>query len=58
MKLKTVYNSLQNFPISVILLPIILTFIGMVALFSISVNQFGVIAITAFTKQLLFMMFQ
>ena len=55
MKLKTVYNSLQNFPISVILLPIILTFIGMVALFSISVNQFGVIAITAFTKQLLFM---
>ena len=53
--LKTVYNSLQNFPISVILLPIILTFIGMVALFSISVNQFGVIAITAFTKQLLFM---
>ena len=55
MMLKTVYNSLQNFPISVILLPIILTFIGMVALFSISVNQFGVIAITAFTKQLLFM---
>ena len=53
--LKTVYNSLQNFPISVILFPIILTFIGMVALFSISVNQFGVIAITAFTKQLLFM---
>ena len=53
--LKTVYNSLQNFPISVILLPIILTFIGMLALFSISVNQFGVIAITAFTKQLLFM---
>ena len=55
MMLKTVYNSLQNFPISVILLPIILTFIGMLALFSISVNQFGVIAITAFTKQLLFM---
>ena len=55
MMLKTVYNSLQNFPTSVILLPIILTFIGMVALFSISVNQFGVIAITAFTKQLLFM---
>ena len=55
MMLKTVYNSLQNFPISVILFPIILTFIGMVALFSISVNQFGVIAITAFTKQLLFM---
>ena len=53
--LKTVYNSLQNFPTSVVLLPIILTFIGMVALFSISVNQFGVIAITAFTKQLLFM---
>ena len=55
MMLKTVYNFLQNFPISVILLPIILTFIGMVALFSISVNQFGIIAITAFTKQLLFM---
>ena len=55
MMLKTVYNSLQNLPLSVILLPIILTFIGMVALFSISVNQFGVIAITAFTKQLLFM---
>ena len=55
MMLKTVYNTLQNFPISVMLFPIILTFIGMVALFSISVNQFGVIAITAFTKQLLFM---
>ena len=55
MMLKTVYNSLQNLPLSVILLPVILTFIGMVALFSISVNQFGVIAITAFTKQLLFM---
>ena len=53
--IKTAYSSFQNFPISILLLPLILTLIGMVALFSISVNQFGVIAISAFTKQLLFM---
>ncbi len=52
---KAAYNSSQNFPLSVILLPLVLTLIGLIALFSISVNQFGVIAITAFTKQLLFM---
>ena len=52
---KTVYNSSQHFPLSVIVLPIFLTMIGLLALFSISVNQFGVIAITPFTKQLLFM---
>ena len=53
--LKAAYNSSQNFPLSVLLLPLVLTLIGLIALFSISVNQFGVIAITAFTKQLLFM---
>ena len=53
--IKIAYSSFQNFPISILLLPLILTLIGMVALFSISVNQFGVIAISAFTKQLLFM---
>ena len=53
--LKVAYNSSQNFPLSVLLLPLVLTLIGLIALFSISVNQFGVIAITAFTKQLLFM---
>ena len=53
--IKTAYSSFQNFPISILLLPLILTLIGMIALFSISVNQFGVIAISAFTKQLLFM---
>ena len=53
--LKAAYNSSQNFPLSVLFLPLILTLIGFIALFSISVNQFGVIAITAFTKQLLFM---
>lgn len=52
---KAAYNSSQNFPLSVLLLPLVLTLIGLIALFSISVNQFGVIAITAFTKQLLFM---
>ncbi len=52
---KAAYNSSQNFPLSVILLPLVLTLIGLIALFSISVNQFGVIAVTAFTKQLLFM---
>ena len=53
--LKTAYNPSQKFPLSILLLPILLTIIGLLALFSISVNQFGVIAITAFTKQLLFM---
>ena len=53
--IKTAYSSFQNFPISILLLPLMLTLIGMIALFSISVNQFGVIAISAFTKQLLFM---
>ena len=53
--IKIAYSSFQNFPISILLLPLILTLIGMIALFSISVNQFGVNAISAFTKQLLFM---
>ena len=53
--LKATYSSSQNFPLSVLLLPLVLTLIGLISLFSISVNQFGVIAITAFTKQLLFM---
>ena len=53
--LKATYNSSQKFPLSILLLPLVLTLIGLIALFSISVNQFGVIAITAFTKQLLFM---
>ena len=53
--LKIVYNQSQKFPLSVLFLPLVLTIIGMIALFSISVNQSGVIAITAFTKQLLFM---
>ena len=53
--LKIAYNPSQKFPLSILLLPILLTIIGLLALFSISVNQFGVIAITAFTKQLLFM---
>ena len=53
--LKLVYSQSQKFPLSVLFLPLLLTIIGMIALFSISVNQSGVIAITAFTKQLLFM---
>ena len=53
--LKIAYNPSQKFPLSILFLPIFLTIIGLLALFSISVNQFGVIAITAFTKQLLFM---
>ena len=53
--LKIVYSQSQKFPLSVLFLPLVLTIIGMIALFSISVNQSGVIAITAFTKQLLFM---
>ena len=53
--LKIAYNPSQKFPLSILFLPILLTIIGLLALFSISVNQFGVIAITAFTKQLLFM---
>ena len=53
--LKIAYNPSQKFPLSILLLPILLSIIGLLALFSISVNQFGVIAITPFTKQLLFM---
>ena len=53
--LNIAYNPSQKFPLSILLLPILLTIIGLLALFSISVNQFGVIAITPFTKQLLFM---
>ena len=53
--MKIAYNSSQKFPVSVLLLPLLLTTIGLIALFSISVNQVGVIAISAFTKQLLFM---
>ena len=53
--LKIVYSQSQKFPLSVLFLPLVLTIIGMIALFSISVNQSGIIAITAFTKQLLFM---
>jgi len=53
--LKIAYNPSQKFPLSILLLPILLTIIGLLALFSISVNQFGVIAITPFTKQLLLM---
>ena len=53
--LKIAYNSSQKFPLSIVFLPMLLTIIGLLALFSISVNQSSVIAISAFTKQLLFM---
>jgi len=53
--LKIAYNSSQKFPLSIVFLPMLLTIIGLLALFSISVNQSSVITISAFTKQLLFM---
>jgi len=42
-------------PISIIFMAIMLTCLGLIVLSSISTNQFDVIAITTFTKQLLFL---
>ena len=52
---KAVYNQTSDMPISIIIFTIMLTCLGLISLFSISMNQIGDLAITAFTKQLLFL---
>ena len=52
---KDIYNLTSNMPISIIFMAIMLTCLGLIVLSSISTNQFDVIAITTFTKQLLFL---
>ncbi len=52
---KDIYNQTSDMPISIIFMAIMLTCLGLIVLSSISTNQFDVIAITTFTKQLLFL---
>ena len=52
---KDLYNQTSDMPISIIFMAIMLTCLGLIVLSSISTNQFDVIAITTFTKQLLFL---
>ena len=53
--LKTVYNQTSDMPLSIIIFTTMLTILGLISLFSISMNQFDEVGITAFTKQLLFL---
>ena len=53
--LKAVYNQASDMPISIIIFPIMLTCLGLISLFSISMNQFDEVGITTFTKQLIFL---
>ena len=53
--LKTVYNQTSDMPLSIIIFTTMLTILGLISLFSISMHQFGGLAITTFTKQLLFL---
>ena len=52
---KTVYNQTSDMPVSIIIFTAMLTILGLISLFSISMNQFGEVGITTFTKQLLFL---
>ncbi len=52
---KTVYNQTSDMPVSIIIFTTMLTILGLISLFSISMNQFGEVGITTFTKQLLFL---
>jgi len=52
---KALYNQASDMPISIMFMAIMLTCLGLIVLSSISTNQFDVIAITTFTKQLLFL---
>ena len=53
--LKTVYDQTSDMPLSIIVFTTILTILGLISLFSISMNQFDEIGITTFTKQLFFL---
>ena len=52
---KTVYNQTSDMPVSILVFTAMLTILGLISLFSISMNQFGEVGITTFTKQLLFL---
>ena len=52
---KGVFNQTSEMPISIIIFTIMLTGLGLISLFSISMNQFDALGITTFTKQLLFL---
>ena len=53
--LKTVYNQTSDMPLSIIFFTMMLTILGLVSLFSISMDQFDEVGVTAFTKQLFFL---
>ena len=53
--LKTVYNQTSDMPLSIIIFTTMLTILGLISLFSISMDQFDEVGITTFTKQLLFL---
>ena len=53
--LKTVYNQTSDMPVSIIIFTTMLTILGLISLFSISINQFDEVGITTFTKQLIFL---
>ena len=52
---KTVYNQTSDMPVSILVFTAMLTILGLISLFSISMNQFDEVGITTFTKQLLFL---
>ena len=52
---KTVYNQTSDMPVSIIIFTTMLTILGLISLFSISINQFDEVGITTFTKQLIFL---
>ena len=53
--LKTVYNQTSDMPLSIIIFTTMLTILGLISLFSISMDQFDEVGITTFTKQLFFL---
>ncbi len=52
---KTVYNQTSDMPVSILVFTAMLTILGLISLFSISMNQFDEVGITTFSKQLLFL---
>ena len=52
---KTVYNQTSDMPVSILVFTAILTILGLISLFSISMNQFDEVGITTFSKQLFFL---
>ena len=53
--LKTVFNQTTDMPLSIIIFSTMLTILGLISLFSISMDQFDEVGITTFTKQLFFL---